>query len=401
MFKCERKLWIWLCEHLLIILIVLGTVISLAIRWSMRSFISRDMTRFLLPWYEAIKSRGGLSALGTQVGNYNMPYQTLIALLTYIPVSPELLYKISSSMFDFLQALFLYKIIDLITKDNLKATLGYVMAINLPTVLMNSALWGQCDSIYTCFCVVSLFYCLNEKYISSIVFIGVAFAFKLQAIFFLPFHLFIYAYKKRFSFVQFVWIPIVMTLLSLGGVLQGQSIGSVFGIYHHQATISGEMSVNYPSLWALMIDNRSTDYYSDMHWCGILLTVFVILVLVIIILYKKKDYDIRELLEISFLLVYACLFLLPNMHERYGYLYIMLGLAVAIVQYRLIPSYIFLLIIDMMIYSNYLFKYEPNWQVLAATNTLCFSLTVAVVLMDVLKSSNNSYVTEHDEKRST
>ena len=383
MFKWERKLWVWLYDHLDIVLVAGGTIISLMIRWSMRDFISRDMTQFLLPWYESIKRGGGFSALGAPVGNYNMPYQTLIAILTYIPISPKYLYKISSSIFDFLQAIFVYKIVNQITEDKLKASLGYAFAINLPTVLMNSTLWGQCDSIYSSFCLISLFYCLNDKHVRSMLCVGIASAFKLQAVFFLPFLLFIYAYKKRFSIVQFIWIPLVMVILSLGGILQGQTIGSVFEIYHKQTLDLGEMSVNYPSLWALMIENRSKEYYSDMRWCGILLTVFAILVLIILFIHKKQAYSISDLLEISFLLVYTCVFMLPGMHERYGYLYIMLGLVAAIVRHRLIPSYVVLLIIDLIVYSKYLFKYETNWQMLAAMNALCFSITTAVVLMDV------------------
>jgi Gpi18-like mannosyltransferase len=54
-------------------------------------------------------------------------------------------------------------------------------------VLFNSAAWGQCDGIYTCFIIMSLFYLLRERDILSMAMFGMAFAVKLQAVFFAPF----------------------------------------------------------------------------------------------------------------------------------------------------------------------------------------------------------------------
>ena len=55
-----------------------------------------------------------------------------------------------------------------------------------PTVVVNSAAWGQCDSIYAAFCLGSLYFLLRQKPWWACVFFGIALSFKLQAIFFLP-----------------------------------------------------------------------------------------------------------------------------------------------------------------------------------------------------------------------
>ena len=61
-----------------------------------------------------------------------------------------------------------------------------------PVVLFNSSMWAQCDSIYTFFALLAVYLLYKEKNIPAFVFLGIALSFKLQAIFVLPFFLFIY-----------------------------------------------------------------------------------------------------------------------------------------------------------------------------------------------------------------
>lgn len=55
-------------------------------------------------------------------------------------------------------------------------------------------------------------------------------------------------------------------------------------------------------------------------------------------------------------------------------LYIIIGGIATCKNKHLIPAYIVLIILDIMIYGNYLFKLKPNWQFLSAINfcTYCF-----------------------------
>lgn len=366
MTKIEKKIWDWICSHILELAVVLGSILSLLARYGMRDFVSRDMSSYLLPWFDEIKT-GGIAALNHTVGNYNMPYQTLIALMTYIPIDPIYQYKILSSLFDLLQGIVVSKIVFLVTKDKLKTCITYIISILLPTILMNSSLWGQCDSIYTSFCLLTLLLMLEEKYTGAFVSFGIAFAFKFQAVFFLPFMLWAYVRQKRFSILNFLWIPTMMIILSLGGIIQEQSIWKIFSIYRDQLQFAS-MSVNYPSLWAVMIETygrNNADYYIELHIFAIVMAVVVLMIIMSMILRSKKNDD---LISVAFLSVYTCIIFLPNMHERYGYLYIVLGLVVAIIRYRMRLAYILLLIIDMMSYANYLFKMIPEWQVLGIIN---------------------------------
>ena len=96
MTEIERKLIRGLEQHKWFVLYAAVTVLSMAARFALRGLISGDMRIFLRPWAELLKEYGGIRALGSQMGNYGVLYQTIIALMTYIPIQHEYAYKIFS-----------------------------------------------------------------------------------------------------------------------------------------------------------------------------------------------------------------------------------------------------------------------------------------------------------------
>ncbi len=391
MTKYESKVWDWVISHVIEMSIIFATLLSLAARYEMRGFVSRDMRDFLIPWFDQIQARGGMASLKVTVGNYNILYQSLIAIMTYIPIKPLYQYKILSIFFDYFQAIAIFCIIKTTTSNKTKAGLAYIIAIYLPTVMMNSSLWGQCDSIYTCFCLWSLLYLIKEHYNLSFIMLGIAFAFKLQAIFTLPFILFIYVKNKKFSALKLFWIPVMMIVLSMCGIMQGQPLFNVFSIYREQTTI-GCMSVNYPSLWSIMVKNygrNNIDNYTELHVYAITVTVILLLVIVNLLI-KVKDIKHTEFIGIASLMVYTTVFFLPNMHERYGYLYVMLSTVYVWFNKKTLPAYIGLLILDMLTYGNYLFDIEPNWQVLSVVNFVIYCYYACCVMNPIMHNSATS-----------
>lgn len=66
------------------------------------------MKGYLVPWFDYFAERG-FRGLSEQVGDYNLLYQTIIALMAQIcarvPIGCVHLYKLISGVFDFLLAL--------------------------------------------------------------------------------------------------------------------------------------------------------------------------------------------------------------------------------------------------------------------------------------------------------
>lgn len=144
----------------------------------MLDYKSGDYLWHLERWYNSLKEAGGLKGLATYSGDYNPPYVTLIALITYVTSNALYAIKAVSITFDFLLAIAVGKLASYLANDNKKVifTLAYSICLFIPSVLLNGAFWGQCDSMYTFFIICSLLCLLKEKYLKSFILYGIAFS---------------------------------------------------------------------------------------------------------------------------------------------------------------------------------------------------------------------------------
>lgn len=67
-------------------------------------------------------------------------------------------------------------------------------------MILNLSVWGQCDSIYVTFVIWTIYFLYKEKYRKAFIFLGIAFAFKLQAVFIMPIVFYMYFTKKNSVF---------------------------------------------------------------------------------------------------------------------------------------------------------------------------------------------------------
>ena len=392
MFKIEKRFLEWVEKHILLFCVIGVTLISMIIRYSFREIISNDAYWCLLPWYDVIKENGGIYALGSQVGDYNMLYQFIIAVFTYLPIEPLSAYKLLSCIFDYLLAAAMgYFVYFFSEKDRiLKGTMAYMLVLMSPIVFLNSSYWGQCDAIYTFFCVASLLAFCRDKYKLTFVLYGVAFAFKLQAVFLLPFFLFAYFAKKKFSVLYFGIIPVMMVILSIPGLIMGRSVAEVFTIYLNQTGSYKSITMNYPTFWNLLQSANMDAFYINMKKPAIALTVVVIALLMVAWIVKKVPMTTRNMIYMAFLLAYTCVLILPSMHERYGYLYEILAVLVAFLQIRTLPCLVGMYLASFAIYGKYLFMFEINLPALSIVNTLAYIGYIVILTREMLKDGERA-----------
>ena len=105
MLKLEKKIVEWIINHKDFLFIVFVSLLGVIIRYPLRKILSSDAMGYLLPWHQEILENGRIHALSQQVGDYNLLYQFLISLMTYIPINPLYQYKILSSFFDYVLAI--------------------------------------------------------------------------------------------------------------------------------------------------------------------------------------------------------------------------------------------------------------------------------------------------------
>lgn len=213
-------------------------LLAIALRISLYPITTSDYTNFVSQWYDFIQTHGGFAAFKYNFANYNPPYLYLIALTTYLPIPKMDALKSIAVIFDGVLGIFTYLVIGLKYKRSYAAMIGALVVVFAPTIFINSAAWGQCDAIYTAFCLGSLYFLLTDRPLWACIFFGLAIAFKLQAIFFAPL-LFVLLLKRTLPWQYLALIPLVFALLLVPTLAAGRSIESILSIYPGQITTGG------------------------------------------------------------------------------------------------------------------------------------------------------------------
>lgn len=305
MFKTKHKK-----EIILVISLILGSIL---IKCCFFPFESGDYKNFLLKWYNILDEEGLISIVNG-LGNYNPPYLILLYLLTFLPGAAIVKIKALSIIFDILMGVIGYLIVKKITNSKY-SYICLLVILFIPTVILNSSVWGQCDSIYTTFVLLSLYLLLKNKFSLSFLMLGIAFSFKLQFIFILPLYIILYFVNKNFSILNFLLIPLGNILMCLPVILMGMPIINCFTTYLEQTTsYSVILTRNLANIYAFLPDIKIIGYIL------ILITGLLFLSLLIYFIKRKKKIEGKELIAVGLLGILIAVYFLPFMHERYMFM---------------------------------------------------------------------------------
>ena len=373
---------------------------ALAVRVRLYPIITSDYTVFLSPWYDFILAHGRFAALGQKFSNYNPPYLYLLALTTYLPISKLAAIKSLSVVFDVVLAGWVVALLRLKYRRPWVPLLGGLLVLWLPTVMIDSAAWGQCDAMYTSFCLGSLYWLLRRRWAAACALFGVALAFKLQAIFLLPV-LVMLALKRTLPLRHLALIPAVYAALLLPAVLAGHDVTSLALVYVQQAVTGGlvgtdaaggnlaavdpansfaSLSFNTPSLYQWLKDTPLA--YNK--WLGIVLAALAVGALTVVMLRRATTVSTELLLSLSLACAVAIPFFLPAMHERYFYLADLLALIYALYRPRFALLALGLEAASLLSYTPYFWDREVVSLPLVATVVLAI---VIVAVTRVLQSA--------------
>ncbi len=288
----------------------------ICIRVSLLHFASRDYNVFLSGWLSQMREHKGFEALRVQIGDYNMPYLYFLFILSKFNLPDLILIKWFSCIFDFVCAIFVMKCVGLKFQSAKGKIVSFLTALALPTVLMNSSYWGQCDSVLAAGVIASFYFVLKGNGRWATIMFALAFSFKLQAIFVLPaFIVAIVVGKVKLK--DLIYFPLTFIATLLPAILAGRSIVDSLSVYFMQTRQYPELTLNAPSVYQLISSNVS---FESFNFLGIMLTGFAALLLVYLCFVFKDKIGQKQLITIFFLSSLLLPFLLPRMHERYFFI---------------------------------------------------------------------------------
>lgn len=298
------------------ILVVLAlTVLS---RVSLLPHQTDDFIEYLSVWLEQIRLLPGFTALVADIGNYNMPYfYMLFALGKLLPQSADLyVIKLVSVLFDYVLAYFVMKLVMLKTSRRSLAIGSFIAALLVPSIIVNSAMWGQCDSIFTAFSLGALYYGLRGKSRLSWAFFAIALSAKLQSVFLLPM-LLVLLFTKRIR-LRDIWVfPAVFIALLVPAMIAGRGFIDCITIYWRQANSYSELSMLAPSVFAWLPAGTRSNI--PVTAAGVFTAGTITLLLLLYLLRRRNQLDNEAMIESAFLFTLIIPFFLPLMHERYFY----------------------------------------------------------------------------------
>ena len=336
-------------------LLFLGAFCALAMlaRVALLDYVTADYDAFLIKWVDVFRE-GGAAMLAENVGDYNLLYQYVLLLIARAPLCDLYLIKLFSVAFDFALAVAVGCAGRQAAGERAFAP-AFCAVLVLPTVLLGGACWAQCDSVYAFFVILSLFWLKGGHPARSAAALAVAFAFKLQTIFFFPVVLLALIhgeYKPRHA-LCFAGAYLVTLIPAL---LAGRTLASALTVYANQSMgqYYDRLTYNAPNLYLFFpmmqfsntqeftwmrfiegVDAQGGSAYLREDWMPPLqnaaLYACVVLTLIVVIYWLLHAREITPGMTLCFALFFAIFlpFVMPKIHDRYFFLADMLSLLYA------------------------------------------------------------------------
>lgn len=334
---------------------------SIFIRFQIYYLTNEDVD-ILQNWYKEFFKKGITSLGNGDFSNYTPAYLYLLYLVRTFSDWLDSLsaIKIIPTLFDVVSAFAIFLMARIRFNDD-KPYLFSALFFTLPTIMFNSTGWGQIDSLYTSFLLLCTYFLLKEKPLYALIMFGIAFSFKAQAIFFLPF-LGILLLKGKVNWRHFLLVPVVYIILAIPSALLGRSWLSILTIYIGQVGQYTSLSMSAPNFYIFVPDQ----YYEMGTWIGMGIFIITMAIWGWINWRAKFVFDHRKIMLMALTVLSLVPFVLPKMHERYFYPADVFSFAMIIFIPELWFIPILYQIISSLSYSVFVLNASTNFVMIAA-----------------------------------
>jgi len=356
--------------------VTLCVVLAILLRLALFPYETYDSHNFLGPWYDHLR-RNGFEGFKTAFSDYTPPYLYLLWFATNLPLPKLYAIKSISLLGDFALALVVLLMVRLKYDRRPVWLAAFAAVLFAPTIFFNSALWGQCDALYTTFLLAALYCLLRHKGGLAVFFFSIAFAFKLQTLFLLPVFFVLWA-KGKVPLKYFLFVPVVYATLCWPALLAGRPFSDLLTIYLEQTNTYSRLTSSAPNLYQWLPGDAKV-----FGRAGLLFAVTLVGGLSYACL--KSDAPWGKRLTVRLALASALLvpFTLPYMHERYFYV----ADCLAIIYGFYFPRrfYVPLAVVTISLFSYFPFLFGDFTVIKLPYLALLMAIVLVIVLVDLFK----------------
>ncbi len=343
------------CRIIDVLFVCCALALAFFVRWPLMPIQSGDYGSAYAVWMEQIRQNGGFRALGMEISDYNSPYMYLLCILTYISSNHLYALKLLTVLFDYAAAVLVLLLVYRLTGNVRRAIWGMTFLLFSPAVVIDGAYWAQCDMIYAAFILAALYFLFQKNSRLCLICTGLAFSFKLQALFIVPFLLILWSKKETILLRHFLWIPAVYVITEIPAWLMGRSWKDLLLIYVNQTGSFTWGTLEYPNLYALMGEAMPEMHYAaEVSGAGLILTFMVLGGIAYYVYTKNVRFTHRMMVSLALFTVGLTVYTLPHMHERYGILLDLLALLYAMLDVRKLPLYIGFSVVSVVSFMPFL-----------------------------------------------
>lgn len=299
----------------------LGVAVYLLL-WPVRA---PDVNEFLIPWMEHIRAAGPVQAFATPFSNYTPPYLYLLAIVS--PLVPLLTIPGTVKLLSVIGTLWLacsaWRLLRAAgATDSLRAA---ALVVILPTTVANAALFSQCDALWAAPCLLAVAAAIERRPAAMLVWCGIAFAFKLQAMFLAPFAVAVLI-SQRAPWRLWLIPPAIYIVAMLPAWIIGWPAMDLATIYLRQAEHFDALSMAAPNIWQF-IQGVTRTRMLGLQPLALALAALASLAYLLRFARSGAMPDMVAAALLSALLLPG---LLPRMHERYFFLADLLAFVLAL-----------------------------------------------------------------------
>jgi Gpi18-like mannosyltransferase len=335
-----------------------------------RYFVNSDLLLAFIPWQNYLLEHGRWHALQHPFSMYFPAYFDVTAMTSYLDghINRVSQIKLVSSAFDIVTAVVAYFFVGQLTGSSTpggRKSVAQLVApfciLAGPTVLVNGSIWGQSDIVYTCFLLLSTFSVIVGSGAFAALFFGVAFAFKLQAIFLLPF-IAAMVLQKRIRWWQLLLLPIGWLAALIPPVLNGAKPLEFLSLTASQGETFPTLAINVGNPW--IIADR---IHLNVHLGTLAGIVLTILLMIAITVWGTRPAfrNPTNTLMLATLSALAVPYFMPKMHDRYFFPAEIFLCILSCVDLAFVLPAALVLSASLICYGNY-FLYHVRYSVLAA-----------------------------------
>ncbi len=305
--------------------------LAFVLRYCLLTYETLDYQDWVKVWIQSLREAGPWKGLGQEIWscNYNVPYLYFLSLFSVSEIYDLYLVKLLSIFFDVVLAWGAMRLTGVLTKgDPGRKLSAFLLVLWLPSVILNGALWGQCDSIYGAFAVLAVYLALDERPGLSVAMAALSVSFKLQGIFLLPVY-FLFLVSGRIRIRHIFLFPAVYIASILPAVFAGRGFWELLTLYlRNTGTIGDGLNYNASTLYALF--NFDALSKTGAARVGIAMTFFFCSALYVWLVIRLKKLNNRTLFGAALLFCIGVPFFLPHMHDRYFFMADILTVVLAV-----------------------------------------------------------------------